>query len=57
MNRRKERNDIKKKRIEYLARQGLSNAEITNQYRDSTPAFIAMIADRVRREMELEQCN
>ncbi len=46
--RRADRKDIKKKRIEYLARQGLIN-------RDATPTFIAMIADRLRRE--LEQCN
>ena len=51
-------NSVKVARITYLARQGLSDAQIMEAYDEAKSAhFVKMIADRARYEMELEQCN
>lgn len=51
-------NSVKVARITYLAKQGLSDAQIMEAYDEAKNAnFVKMIADRARYEMELEQCN
>lgn len=43
---------VKVARISYLARQGLDDVQIKEHYKEASPSFIKMIADRARREME-----
>lgn len=51
-------NSVKVARITYLAKQGLSVAQIMEAYDEAKSArFVKMIADRAIYEMELEQCN
>ena len=51
-------NSVRAARIAYLAKQGLSDAQIMEAYDEAKSArFVKMIADRARYEMELEQCN
>ena len=44
--------EVRIARISYLAKQGLSDADIKKEYSEASAGFIKMIADRARREME-----